>query len=1150
MKKLIFLLLLLPISFTILCQEEWYELSPNTISGLNTAQMDIEMLNGKIYEFYTWNNGTGVVIQASRYNSVSGYWDLYADIAAPSMTKVITEKIGDIIYVASYDGTAFYFYKLNTVTKTFEAISAPFSFTAVNDNWTFHAGKNANELYVLFSTGTGPSVIHGLEYIGGTSSWSYLSESSSSQNLALADLQIQSSTSDVYFGVYSNKLRITRFVKGNINIMYSYDGLLGEVNSNGSPIDNRGFALTGNLVDLPSLYVTEDANNLSYEISIDGSTIDINLADTPTDYNLSADYLAKESSASHAFIMSQFSTNGIGNPNDKLFVISRDLTQAGSVWDTLADRLTPLGTTIDVNSFKLSIDNNYQHIAASFAETSFLESKIKVYNRLPDVNLSTIDANVNLCASNMNVLYPNIEISDPDFDRIRITDAYALNGTVLNLSVIPIGFVNGVSKFKVVGIPDQLQTWIVISYTDGYGTYNQTLNSFAASGTIPNISFTSDPVSFCSNQQQVDLTEFVNYVDRGRFRLNGNLLDNTVLDALTLNQINSTGFLRYTVEVDGCIVTTNANYQIVAPPTLQISSTPSTCGLNTGSVSAIITAGASSSTNFYWSTGQTNTTLNNLPPGPVYGFINDGNNCHATAMANVEASNISFTETIVNPTCYNSNDGSINVAVTGSTAYQIIWSTGHNTSFLENRTGGVYDYTFYDTNGCQISRTVSLINPIKPTYIFVINKPDCGASNGAVVVNTIAGNSPFTFAWSNGVNTPLNNNITQGKYVVEIRDLATCLIKDSVFVNDNFAPILSDSIILTQCNLETGGINLSIEEHPLGGAVQSISWSTDESTEDIYNIGSGNYTVIVKSDIDCTVEKEFFIGVIPPLRNDICVVSVDTATTSNLVVWEKPQTDEISYFNIFRENSVAGNFIKIDTVEYSNLSVFNDVVASPTQRSWKYRIKAVNQCNVEGPFSIAHKTLHLNAIEQLTPGVFDIYWDRYEGLSSGTYIVLRHTDLLGWEELSPTVPFGGTTQFTDTPSAGSTGIDYFVDFELGTPCTATYRAQDFNRSRSNKDKAVFNPGDGTGHSNNDLIELGTESGNITVQPNPFNSQLLINLDKVEFSKITIINLEGRVLIEKICQIGENTINTSDLKPGTYFLSAELNGKFETIKLIK
>lgn len=1148
MKQLVLFLALCTSGFS-WSQDIWKALPLNP--AVATSVYDIEMINGKVFIVYNQYDGAQYKTYVDFYNAQTFTWSSATSFPAPQFTKIRTEKIGAKVYIVGYDNNEFKFYSSDNLVTDTPFNFSDYSFAGANNNWEFHTGKNPSELYMLFTEGTGPASINAIEYAPGNT-WQTMSAEGSTQDLSLADLQIHSSNDTVYFGVFSNKLRMTFFEKGEIGTIFAYDGLTGEVKSDGALWDNPGFVITGNNNGIPTLYATEDANNKTYQALIDMNPIDFDLASPTTDYNLDANYLAKENSPSHAFIMSLFSDDGVGNPNEKLYVIRRDFSQAGTVWDTLATRLVPFGTFMDQNSFRLSLDNSQSHISASYMLQGSGEVDIQVSNQVPDTLDLTTAPNPGLCANQMNELYPYLQIIDYDYDVIRILSATSQNSQTTNIQVLPFGYENGISKFKILGIPNNNPDQITIQYTDGYDIYTATLPVYQANTNPINLQFTSDPVLFCENEIQIDLSTRVNYYDQGTFRLNGNDLDGTLINATLLNSIASSGVVRYIVNVDGCFITAVSNYQIVSPPTAVATANPTTCSQNTGDASVGITAGDNPNYTFYWSTGETTPSISDLGPGAYYVHVLDDNGCKATALASVEASDITITSNVTHPSCFGAQDGIIDLSVTTSaSAHQIIWSTGNVSEDMSNRGAGSYEYTYYDANGCEIQNTVDLIDPSPLTNNLVINRPACSASNGGIIANAAGGAGGFTYLWNNLAVTSSITNLQQGFYLVTITDQNGCSIKDSVMLNDNFATIISDSIILAGCNANNGGINVTLTDHPSGGAVNNIIWSNGATSEDIFNLSSGTYMITVNSGPGCVSQKVYNLGVRAPLRNDICVVTVDLSTTTNLVVWEKAESEGISHYNIYRENSDAGTYMLIDTVQYSNLSVFNDVVASPLQRSWRYRISAVNTCGVEGPFSDNHKTLHLNTINQAIPGVVDIYWDNYEGISTGQYVVYRLTDQSGWTALSPTVPYGGTTMFTDTPPVGETGLDYYVDLELQTPCTATFKAQDFNRSRSNKERGLFVPGEGDEQfSNNEVYEIKGTNAFINVYPNPFENQLSFVLEGMQKTRVELLDVNGRILYSFNCTEGLSTLDTRGLNSGIYFLRTELNGESKTIRISK
>jgi hypothetical protein len=331
-----------------------------------------------------------------------------------------------------------------------------------------------------------------------------------------------------------------------------------------------------------------------------------------------------------------------------------------------------------------------------------------------------------------------------------------------------------------------------------------------------------------------------------------------------------------------------------------------------------------------------------------------------------------------------------------------------------------------------------------------------------------------------------------------------------------------------------------------GQTVQTIAWSSGQSTEDISMIPAALYICTLTTNANCHAVKGWNIPIVAPALQPICVVTVDSVTSTNLVVWEDAQPIGIHHYNIYRETSVPGEYILIDTVEAANTSIFNDVVASPIARSWSYKISAVNGCNVEGPLSPQHRTMHLSAIDAGTQQT-QISWNAYEGTAYSSFVVWRFTDADLWEQagIFPT----NQVSFIDNTDFITPGLDYMVELSLDDECSALkYMAQDFNTTRSNKDKGNFSVGDGTGDSNNELNESFLNQ--ISLFPNPTTGVLNIEQVTARLVEINITDLSGKKILSSELNTLHSTIDLNDLKPGTYLIEMTLNNTKRVERIVK
>jgi hypothetical protein len=243
----------------------------------------------------------------------------------------------------------------------------------------------------------------------------------------------------------------------------------------------------------------------------------------------------------------------------------------------------------------------------------------------------------------------------------------------------------------------------------------------------------------------------------------------------------------------------------------------------------------------------------------------------------------------------------------------------------------------------------------------------------------------------------------------------------------------------------------------------------------------------------------------------------------------------------------------IDTVHRSNISVFNDVVASPLARSWRYRISAVTNCGQESALSTPHKTIHL-VMNDLGNGDFDIIWDNYEGFPYATYDLLRYTDQDGqWLPVQTAIPVNALPNTVDTPTS-LPGLDYMIRVTPpGGTCVATEnKAQDYNSSRSNKPRSDFNPGDGTGDPNNSIVSQENEEYTIALYPNPSDGKFEIALYHEQSNiqmTVNVVNIQGQVIYTGSIINGVNYIDLGSLDSGVYFVNVEDGNTSERMKIV-
>lgn len=144
-----------------------------------------------------------------------------------------------------------------------------------------------------------------------------------------------------------------------------------------------------------------------------------------------------------------------------------------------------------------------------------------------------------------------------------------------------------------------------------------------------------------------------------------------------------------------------------------------------------------------------------------------------------------------------------------------------------------------------------------PSINSAITNVSCiGESDGSINLTISGGTPPYTFQWSTGATTEDINNLPAGNYDVTISDNSgNCSLERSYSVTEP-TPISLSADISPEVSPGAGAINLMVTG---GTAPYSFSWSNGATTEDIFGLFAGSYSVTVTDDNGCTAFETFFV---------------------------------------------------------------------------------------------------------------------------------------------------------------------------------------------------------------------------------------------------------------------------------------------------
>lgn len=212
--------------------------------------------------------------------------------------------------------------------------------------------------------------------------------------------------------------------------------------------------------------------------------------------------------------------------------------------------------------------------------------------------------------------------------------------------------------------------------------------------------------------------------------------------------------------------------------------------------------------------------------------------------------NILPTDGIVS--CPTDSNGTASVSVSGGTPnYSYIWSNNDTTASISNLLPGTYYVTITDSNGCVGNDSAVVASP--PVLASTALSADAlcnGDSTGSIDLSVTGGTPPYTYAWTNGAVVEDPMGIPSGTYSVVITDSSGCTWMDTTNVGEPTALALSAVVIDVPCNGDSSG---SIDLTPSGGTPgYSFTWNTSATSEDLFALNGGSYSVFVSDSNGCS----------------------------------------------------------------------------------------------------------------------------------------------------------------------------------------------------------------------------------------------------------------------------------------------------------
>lgn len=278
--------------------------------------------------------------------------------------------------------------------------------------------------------------------------------------------------------------------------------------------------------------------------------------------------------------------------------------------------------------------------------------------------------------------------------------------------------------------------------------------------------------------------------------------------------------------------------------------------------------------------GETADSIYGLSAGTYYVTVTDGNACLSTNYVEItEPEQIDNNETFENITCFGYNNGKIIITPTGGTLpYNYVWShsTVFTDSLADNLDAGNYSISVIDGNNCVEISSIDITQPDPLVFdLFIKDDITCyGDGDGYISFNMFGGTPDYTYTWSNGYTETSVDMLSEGLYSINVTDIHNCEIDTTVEIVEPEKLIIVPVLRMPTCpDIQDGSIELNIA----GGRLPyTIYWDDGSFDEDLYEIRSGIYDVLINDSSFCEIDTSFIVR----SAHDFCI-EIPSAFTPN-----------------------------------------------------------------------------------------------------------------------------------------------------------------------------------------------------------------------------------------------------------------------------
>ncbi|MBL6595091.1 MAG: gliding motility-associated C-terminal domain-containing protein, partial [Flavobacteriales bacterium] len=260
--------------------------------------------------------------------------------------------------------------------------------------------------------------------------------------------------------------------------------------------------------------------------------------------------------------------------------------------------------------------------------------------------------------------------------------------------------------------------------------------------------------------------------------------------------------------------------------------------------------------------------------------------------------------------CYNGNDASLELSISGGTSpFAITLNedsySSDGISTIEDLSAQDYDILIVDASGCEFSASFTISEPDSISIeTSVIDNICFGQTNGSIFANVSGGIAPYSYTYtnSNGLiisETNISDNLSDGVYTISVLDSNDCVLVTEIEISEPAEIVVTHEVTDESCAGANNGSIITTVSNSQGS--YELFWAVSNMTSiENYGLSPGVYALTVVDSSGCFITDSVTIFAAEEFNVSLEVTNAECRYTNDgqlLIMFDDQESHSVQLSN-------------------------------------------------------------------------------------------------------------------------------------------------------------------------------------------------------------------------------------------------------------